>query len=468
MSMWVREKDRSLSLSSLEPQLGLLGLLLLFISGTAVIAFSVVYRTPSVIFAFLSFGILGLLSVLRAGKSAVSLYVWVYCINVLIALSIYLVYLKLYGVPYYYGGSDDLDYERWAQDVVHGLSMWQYSAIRGEIVGPYHNSVGYIYWISLLYRMGELLGGFNTMIPRLFNSMLLGLMTVLVFLIATSNLLPRNTARAIALFVGLLPIMTFNAAHTFRDILLSFIMLWVVFSWNNVITGVSRKAYQRAWLWSAIGIGLMWELRQVQAIALLLLAFLFDSLLVQRSRRPKSFDRSLHIIILCVLMGIGLWHIGFGYIISRMTFYGQSYTTYRLGISSGLSNYIFSAPLPISLVLRVFYGLIVPLPLVGQRFEEMYQGLGTLVHMFFLPFLFLGLRQPFCSRSKGLWVLSFLVFYGMNLATFTSRHIVIFLPYAALVAGWGYSRYRKYRAPIWLAVFCAGVALAIVYGIMKL
>lgn len=468
MLTWAQPEDKKLSLSSLKPQPGLPGLLLLFISGMAISAFSMMYRAPAVIITFLSFGVVGLLLALRAGKAAGYLFVWVYCVNVLLALTIYLIYLKLYGVPYYYGGSDDLDYEQWAQEVVQRLSIWQYSAIRGEVVGRHHNSVGYVFLVSVLYRIGEFLGGWHTMLPRLFNSMLLGLTTVLVFLTATSNQLSRKIARAIALFVGLLPIMTFTAAHTFRDILLSFITLWVVFNWNNVLTGISRTAYQKAWFWTAVGVGLMWDLRQVQAIALLILAFLFDLFLVQQPSESKKSGRSLRIIILCGFMGIGLWQIGLDYIMDRITFYTQNYSTYRLGVSSGLSNYVFSAPLPISLILRVFYGLIVPLPVVGQRFEEMYQGLGTLVHIFFLPFLFLGLRRPFCPRSRGMWLLSFVVFFCMNLVTFTSRHIVIFLPYAALITGWGYASYRKYRMPVWLAVSCMGMALAIAYAVMKL
>ncbi len=469
MSVLAQEKTTSPYLFLTGPRPVLIGLLFLAAVSTVVVAiFSVVFQTAAVMIAFIVFGLLGLLFAHRAGKYACYLFVFVYCLNALIALAIYLIYLNHYGTPYYYGGSDDLNYEQWAQQVAQQLSVWDYASIRDGIVSKYHNSVGYIYFVSLLYRLGELWGGFHTMLPRLFNGMTLGLMAVLVFIIAKRNQLSRKIAASAALFVGLLPIMTFNAAHTFRDTLVSFLTLWVIFQWDKLLVGVSGQKYYQSWLWTIVIAGLMWELRQPQAAALLILGLLFDLFLVQRIETSGRSRRFLHIIAIGGLAVIGLWRIGLDWVLNWVDSYAQIYTDYRLGVASGLSNIIFSTPLPISIILRVFYGLIVPLPFVGTRFEELYQGTGTLVHLFFLPFLILGFRKPFYSPSKGLWVLSFLLFYSMNLVTFTSRHIVVYLPYAALIVGWGYARHRKYRVPIWLTMLCGGVALTIVYAILKL
>lgn len=428
--------------------------------------FSLVALTPAPVIAFVLFGIFGWLLVGRHNGSAVTLFIVVYCSNVMVAVAIYAIYLRNYGTPYYYGGSDDLLYEQFAQQVAQRLQIWQYSSIRSGIVEGPHNSVGYLYVVSLLYRMGELAGGFSTMIPRLLNAMALGLLSVLVYVVARSSHLPWQLSRNVALFVGLLPIMTFNAAHTFRDILVSLMTFWVCYHWHRAIAHGEPRLI--AWAWTLLVTAAMCELRQTQAVAVLLIGTVSDILLVDRRRSLGKLGSIVHGTTVSVLVCLGVWLLGLDWMLRRVSFYTEHYTGYRADLAIGLSSAIFSAPLPLSLALRSVYGLVVPIPFLGRRFEELFQGMGTLLHLYFLPYLGLAVSHLVRRRTGRLWVICLGLFYGMYLLTFTSRHIVVVLPYAALVAAHGYLFYRRYRVQVGFAVVGIGVFSAVLYSSLKL
>lgn len=453
---------------STKPRLGFAYVLLILAIITALI-FSVIMRSPSVMIAFLSFGFLGVLLSHKAGKSASHLFIIVYCANVLIAIIIYIFYMNYYGTPYYYGGSDDLNYELYAKQIATNTSLLEYSVIR-DIVGYYNNSVGYIYLVSILYRIGELWGGFNTMLPRFFNAMLLGWIAVITFVLARRNQVIHEMANNIALFVGLLPIMTFNAAHTFRDILVSLLIIWGVFQWDNAIISATRSKIIKAWLWTAIVAAIIWETRQVLVFPLLIIALVCNSFILKPRWVSGKGSVLYRIAMLCMLLAAATQitsETASEMVLEPVVFYARTYTDYRLSISSGISNYIFSAPLPISVFLRIAYGLIYPLPIIGQHFEELFQGAGTLLHFAFLPFLALGFPLAFRSQNGRLWSLSFISFYSASLFTFTSRHIVVFIPYAALIVAQGYLAYHKYRVDIWIMMMIFGVLMSIVYIFIK-
>lgn len=444
-----------------------IGVSLLLLSTTAIVLYSILSETASPAVAFLGFGLLGVLLSHRFGRSALYIFGAVYSINTLITIAIFLVYMANYGTPYYYGGSDDLAFEAFAQQAAHYLPIWEYSSIREQITGKYYEPAAYVYVVSILYRIGDVFGGFNTLLPRLLNALALGLISVLTFEIAKRSKLRESLARNTALIVGLLPIMTFNSAHTFRDVLVSLLILWVFYQWDKTLHGNRRHTQIEAWLWTALVAIIVWEFRPTQAALLLVFATGAYFFFVRRENRNRIITGVTLFILFWAFLAAFAWIGGVEWALQRLAFYSQYYTEYRLDMSSGLSNVIFAAPLPISIPLRFLYGLVSPLPFVGGRFEELFQGIGTVFHYFFLPFWGLGIicliRRPY----GRLWIWAFILFYSTAMITFTSRHVVVYMPYAALITAQGFALYGRHALKIFLTIIWSGVALGITYLMLK-
>jgi hypothetical protein len=171
--------------------------------------------------------------------------------------------------------------------------------------------------------------------------------------------------------------------------------------------------------------------------------------------------------VLAIILGSGVWWLVSEWLNNRSFSYLDYYTGYNLESGPGLSSVVFQAQGITGFLLRVLYALVSPIPFVGVRFEEQFQGSLTLVHYMFLPFLVLGALAIAKGRTGSGLLLAFALFFLMTLITFTFRHTVVFFPYAALIAAIGFAEYRHYKQVIWgttATTFCGG---AIIYVLLK-
>jgi len=410
------------------------------------VAFSITCQTPAVLIAFCVFGVIGLVVATRWGPSESRTFTIIYCSNVLFVIALYLIYLQRYGSPYFIGGSDDFSFELVAKEIVARLGAFEYSQIRGNIVPASYNSVGYVYLLSLLYRISELLGGFHTLVPRLLNSLVLSLLGVLVLRFARNRLqLKESISFKVGLAVGLMPIMMFISAHTFRDIIVGFLLFMLVYTWSSYALGgvIFRLAL---FLWTPLCILALWEFRSFSAIvgcSLVLISF-YESL---RWRNKGKKNMALFswvafgtLVTLVLLISSNHWE----WFMRRAATVYRGYTSYRIGLSPGLSTFVFASPEPLSFVLRVIYASVVPFPILTVQVERLWISLGTLVQVFFLPFVGVGVWK--LAREKrvlGIWVGFLGLFIGEVLLSFSVRHVAMYFPFGALIAGYGYECYRK-------------------------
>lgn len=454
--------------------------LIVTISFLAVIGFTVYVSAPVVLVGFLLFAIAGWLITMQWGFVAARLFLVVYCLTAVFAVILYFIYLNRYGVPYYIGGSDDLAYEEWGKSAAE-LPIWAYQAIRGGVVPSWHNSPGYVYIVGLLYRFAEPLGGFHTMLPRLLNAAALGVIAAISYRIALLYGMPEKSSLRIGLVVGLLPIMMFNAAHTFRDTIASLLSIWIVYNWAEVFVSPRKRAWIeiQSWVQTILVFVILNQIRSQQAIAVMIVAA--SSAVVSitlskgrlRNRIPPTaiITGVLAVSILIVLIGtrdnIGSDVTGW---VNSLDETQESYTEYRLGLAGdGLSSFVFGADPPFSYLLRTIYALITPLPVLTTEIERLWISIGTVVQYLFLPFLGLGIIYSALDRSKWILLLAFALFFGGTaLISFTSRHISQFLPYAVLLAAIGFTysqRSRKFLllfavyTCLWLAILYAGLVL---------
>jgi hypothetical protein len=454
--------------------------LLVTISLIVVIGFTSYVQAPVVVVGFLLFAVAGWLITTPWGSAAARLFFVVYCLSTVFAIILYFVYVDRYGVPYYIGGSDDLAYEEWGKSAAQ-IPIWDYTSIRGGVVASWHNSPGYVYIVGLLYRFGELLGGFNTMLPRLLNAAALALIAAMSYRLALLYEFSARTSFRLALLVGLLPIMMFNAAHTFRDTLASFLSIWIVYNWVKVSVSPRNRVWIeiQAWLLTILVFVILNQIRSQQAIAVLVVAII--SAVIPRAvsagklrnrNLPTAFVTGvLAIAFLVMLVGIrGDVDQDVTGWVNRLDETQESYAEYRLGLAGdGLSRFVFGADPPLSYVLRTLYALITPLPVLTTEVERLWISIGTVVQYLFLPFLGLGIIYSALDRSKWILLLAFALFFGGTaVVSFTSRHISQFLPYGVLIAAIGFRNSQRNRNALLFLTAYLGLWLAILYATLVL
>jgi hypothetical protein len=443
---------------------GLSAFLLTFLAGSLILAFSIGERSAIPLLAFVVFGAVGGGIAASMGRTALTLYSITFATNAIVVVGIYLLYLQRYGTPYYMGGSDDLAYELWGKDAIV-LALFNYGGLRGGILSESHNSVAYVYLIGLFYRIGDLLGGFHTTLPRLFNSLGLGLMAALTYRLARNVGLRQITAIATGAVVGLLPIMQYTAAHTFRDILTSLLTLTVVYIWSRPASTTGRISSRLArWLVTSVAFILLADLRRFQAYAVLGIAFIAD---FASFRKLSAKRKLLYGLLALIALAVGLI-LFTGELLSTVERLSRLQTIYVTGLEvqseGGLSNVIFATPPPLGYGLRIAYALVQPLPVLTGEIERLLLSIGTLIQFFFLPFLALGILTCFRDRTKWPLLVAFLILFGgMAFVTFTYRHVVLVLPYAAVITAIGFTENKKYALPVWLLMIGSGMLAAVLY-----
>jgi hypothetical protein len=428
--------------------------------------FSLAEGSLPVIMAFLTFGALGMLCSRLIDAMSQRVFAIVYGSASIAAVALYLYYQQLYGVPYLLGGSDELHYEDVGEVFARTLGLFDYIGIRGNLVPVWHNSVGYIYVVGVLYKFALLFGDVHTMVPRLFNSAMLGFTAVGIYRIGTKLELQPRHAIAAGLFAGCLPLMAYVSIQTLRDIMVTTLLVTVVCAWTS---GPNHKlAIPKAVALSLLIVALLIDLRRAQAFIAVLIAGI-GFLSTDIGRRP---------IVWVLTFGLGLVAAAGVYLLladvistDLLFFLGQSdyYNDYRVDeVGGGLSAVVFTTPPPLGWVLRTAYALASPFPEMSLELDKLWLNAGTITHLMFVPFLFAGIAAA--VRRRVWWTVlgaMVLLFIGMAMFTFQGRHIAQYLPFAVLLTTLGYERYPRQRATIFAITAAFGGVLAVTYLLLK-
>lgn len=446
--------------------LGSLSSLSLFGSSLVIIAFSLAEMSLAVPISFLVFGGIGLMIARRFDRTSAQIFIVVYRLGVIAAIILYYSYITAYGVPYLLGGSDDLHYEKAGAYFSEQYGLLDYGVIRGNVVKWSHNSVGYVYLVGVFHRFSDLFGGFHTMIPRLFNLMCLGLISVGVYKISLLFSLRQRTAVIAALFAGLLPMMVYTAAHTYRDIFISLWFVWLIYLWTSAGRTVDLRSIFIPILFTLIAMVVLFEFRKGQAFVVPLIGVI--GLL---SQKQYTGIKRVAVILALIIAGVSCFFFAayIGQESAGFLLQADRYSVHRVEVTGGgLSTVVFTTPPPMGYLLRVAYALISPLPVLSSRVYQIWLSLGTIVQFFFIPFLFIGIALSIRDRFRWVLIGAFgMLLVGMAMFTFQIRHIVQFLPFGVILASIGYERYRSSRAIIFGSMGLLGVEMATIYVLIK-
>lgn len=404
---------------------------------------------------------LGFICMFFLDRNYINMFFLIFTINVVFSFLLYYYYIDVYGVPYYRGGSDDLFYEQDAQAVINSNLICRYSDIRGYVVSQFHNSVGYVYIVAVINYLSSFIDGYHTLLPRILNGFLLALISILSAKISKEQLnLSIKTSKVVGYFIGVSPLMLFNSAHVFRDILVSLALLITFYMWSNL---QKFRIYQV--LLAIVATCLLYkitsELRSTANIILIVIViiniykFLFGLI--------KS--KAIKLLMYCFGIFSILFIVNFFDLITLFSSYTARYTDYRLEISDGLSQIVFNTPFPLGIILRMGYLAITPFPTFDGGFDKIFPSLNGLLQIGLLPIIIIGIHSIIKSR-KGIHIVltAAVIYFIVSITTFSDRHILMFYPYMAMIFGYGWEMKKHYKKKVLVLYFIVYFLMLILFS----
>ena len=417
-----------------------------------------------------------------ARRDAVRIFTIVFFVSGAISCAIYLYYMKIYGVPYESGGTDDARFDMIAA-LVQSSSIHSYreavdvvkesGTVSWQLYGNYAIAVGFIQkgieWVGLTS---------HTMIPRILNGFILAGSSVILFKAARFCTKSREATNIAAYFYGLLPSVLFVAAHVYRDILVGFGITLALYglleflshrSQKNNLVKTSRRFWSSFCFFTGVAIiGIV----RTGMIPLILLCLSVLVLLQIKAPWIRAFLIIMSGFILIVLINgplATIFKLGTGFF--------EYYTEYRLGGSAedGISRIIYTLPFAFSIPLRLLYASISPVPFPSGIVSENFRRVGTIIWYLSIPFLIKGMfeekaeRYSFKSLSRQTVLSFFFVFYfAVAIITMQSRQITMYAPPGAILISLGLERCKLNPRPYLWSMILIGVAFVFLYLFVKI
>lgn len=434
--------------------------------------FAAGFLSFSIFFSFLLFGLIGIALSSVDGYIGIKIFTIVYSIATIFAIFFYFIFQLEYGIPYGGGGSDSLAYEQYAAIVAKSIFSYDAIAIGQAIDQPYHNSKGYIYCISILIRFSDFLGGFHTMIPRLMNSAILGICSVVVFHISVNLRMTRQQALNVALVTGLFPIMIYVGVQSLRDIPIVLIMLLSV---HLSILIIRSNDFLKILLYVIFFLPLLLMIKELRISNILnLILVLLSCFLVKMIK----IHRISYGLIFLSIMSFTLFYISISsydipMILDLIERLDSSQSALSEGLDraseGGLSLVLFNLPIPLNYIGSLFYSFITPLPIIYfQNIDFNFLSIGTIYQFLFIPFIVSGLRSNWRSGEMLPVLVIFLIcFMGYVFGSFTFRHITYIVPFAAMYGVLGYDNHKGKRWHIPLIMLVLLVLILSAYLLIK-
>lgn len=390
----------------------------------------------------------------------------IFCYNTIVVILIFWALQSTYGSPYLGGGSDDLRYEMRAYDAMINGRLANYKTFSDTLGAEY---AGYYYFVALIQYVAK--SNYHTVMPRLFNSLFLSIISILTYKIGIESDLSEKAAHSGAYLIGMFPLMCYFSATVVRDTIIVLLILIFADILIRFRLG-SNDIFERIkLLLSACAINiLLWQFRRQTVVAIIFVTIIV-LLLDLMSRKLNA--RTFFLGFIFSLLIFGVTYLTFEAWSPYLTReFGKSLTyTERFyeGGEIGLSRYVWSAQPPISYIVRAAYGLIAPLPIPSTNPLDAYQSFGSFLGLLLLPFFFLQMPNVlFNPKQRVLFIFWFVLFMGSTQTVFAYRHFLQFYPFMFLLAWEGMCRYKSRSILVLGADLLFLGLMGILYLVLKL
>lgn len=404
----------------------------LLMSIIILLALSLMYSS----FSICVVGILGIIIVLVSTKKCEK---WIYnhlfiifVILVTFMLVLFYGYQSKYGVPYYGGGSDDLYYEINSRYIIsRGYLMPEQLITDSKL--QYHNSKGFLWILSWIIRLSDIVGGYHTLTFRILNIFFLMTLSILTYRYFVENYNFSRKQNLIVLYaLALFPNCQYISLHVFRDTLNILLLFSIFFIWNSNSLKTNKKVVPIKLILTVMITYLAYWIR-AQNIIFIGAIILISLFLKNKNLSIKNFGVFLTLAIVAIVIANQFK------VMEEIINFNDRYTNYRLSVNDGLSNRVFSMNLfPFGIFARLVYGLISPFPVSIIDFLNMFSDIdifsnviiafGVIVQILMLPYLFKNIRYV----DKVMMIFTILLL-GIVITTFTFRHFIIIYPFLIIL-----------------------------------
>jgi hypothetical protein len=385
-------------------------------------------------------------------KDAHRLFISIYAYNIIVVILFFYAFQFHYGTHYLWGGTDDVKFEYCGR---YGAGTLKSS---GTIVIPradtiprmdsnplsvanpeqYERYRGYITVLAVVNYLSNMIAGdMHTLNLRMLNSLAIGLMAVIAFLLAMRCGLSKDLSFIGAFWAGVYPSQAFWGAVIVRDTLVASLVVGAVYCLQRLIFDKSQKR----WAWLVIVILLLYSISLLRPQSALLLAGAMGLFILY------FIFNKINVVFKSILLGL------YGFIaficfkalfpyIDELNQIIQRKTLYRLGVSEGLSYRVFRFPLvPFGLIIRPLYALVCPFPSIFKlNTQIIFQNIGTITVVIMFPFLFIGFFHCLFDREKSiLAIIPSGLLLGVSYVIFEPRYTLIYMPFIFLLIMHGWS-----------------------------
>lgn len=394
----------------------------------------------SILFSNLSIagvGIVGFLIVLyicRDNKQRIynSLSI-IFCVSVIFMLIMYYGYISKYGSSYYHGGSDDLLFEAYGEYVIDS-GYYIPEQFLDEPQFRYYSANGFVWIISWIMRISNILGGYHTVAYRVLNIYFLMSLGILIFKYFIKHYdFSRKQNLTVLYAFTLFPNCQYISTHVFRDTLNILVLFAIFYIWDNYTDNKRRKHLLAITIIATAILTYISYWLRAQNLVFITAIIILNVFLNDKKLTAKN----IWLFAFAAIAGIAFYF--FSDVASNLEYFTKHYSDYILDFTGGLSRIIFSMSLfPFGIILRLAYGLVSPLPIAILQFPEMLGdidiffnvliSLGVIGQIYLLQYLFYNIR---CIDKV---TLAFLIFFtGTVITTFTFRHFILSYPFMAIL-----------------------------------
>lgn len=350
----------------------------------------------------------------------------------------YFWYYSYYGAPYYFGNSDDYNFEISAQQVLNE-DLWFPWEIKASPAFNNNNSIGFIWTISILMRLGNLMGGYHTVVFRLLNIHTLLCMSIMVYKYFKRHYsASQKLCYLLLLTLCLFPNCLYISSHVFRDTISAFLIFTSFYLIDKVDfhkVEIKKNVPYYLWLFLSLTIILIYGYYVRSMNMVYIIITILISIIMKMNCLKKKDIKYIVLMILAFLGIILIFNLQ-----GLIKYYIITYSEYNSELNDGaLTNTLFQLPLfPLGIIARTLYGFIYPNPLylinIFDAFNDPYKffyiliAFGTIIQIYLLPYFI----KSFSKINKETMVFG-IIFFSIILTTFGFRHFIMLYPFYFLI-----------------------------------
>lgn len=370
------------------------------------------------------------------------LYVVAFCLSIGYTIFLYYYYYQTLGAPYFNVPlSDDSSYERDALEYADQLGVFEYGKIAPTIVKHDHNSKGYVYFVALIAKLSNFMGGYHTLLPRIANALFHAFSGIFLYRLLKLYVSDLRLVFRLSLAFVLFPYILYLSGHIFRDTFVCFAFVFCLYK------TLKPNKQILDWVLVAVVVLMLSQMRVFSSAILVgTIAVNVWSQTQNRWVRSGILGASGVAIIFAFLFLDSLSTRANLSLFDMLIALQEFYTNLRTGkdYSEGLAVTILQMDLlPAGIFVRTIYLAINPLPFLDLRLPIFINGLGTLLQVLLFVYAFMFTVKNFFKRKYvPLFFALWFILISVALTSFQLRHMVMYYPALFLLAALGYQEFK--------------------------